>query len=275
MRGAARAALAACTPLLVPHLLPRAGAPPIAAVRTLRASAEGAPAPGVDAAKLAAVLARFSPSRAQLAARYVEALVAYNARTNVYSQGAYDKLPFHLHDSLTLGERIAREPGPVLDMGSGSGLPSVCVAICNPSVHVWAVESKGRKTAFLRAVASDLGLRNLHVLTENLVELTRASAFDVRYVTAKAFKPLPEVLPLAQKAIAARARLLVPISEAQVLEHGGGASGGRRVLDPVADLERVGEFIYFSRLVEASRPQGKGMGEPGKGRSIVSDPTEL
>lgn len=247
--------LAACTPLLVPHLLTRSGTPS-AFGRELRASAahaDGVPVADVDARELKAVLAHFPPSCAELAERYVAALITYNAQTNVYSQGAYGKLPFHLQDSLTLGARIAQDPGPVVDMGSGSGLPSVCVAISNPSVPVWAVESKGRKTAFLKAVASELGLRNLHILTENIVELSRTSAFDVRYVTAKAFKPLPEVLPLAKKAILRQAQLLVPISEAQVAEHG---SGAKRLLDPAVDVERIGEFIYFSRQIEASRPAG-------------------
>jgi 16S rRNA G527 N7-methylase RsmG len=181
----------------------------------------------------------------------VSALLSYNSHTNVYSQGAYAKLPFHVGDSLTLGSIIARDPGPVVDLGSGSGLPCVCIAISNPTVPVWAVESKGRKTAFLKAVALELGLTNLHVLTENLVEFCRGRAFPAKYVTAKAFKPLVEVLPLAAKAIASEAQLLVPLSEAQL-----GELAAQRVLDPAQDVERVGPYLYFARAISPAKAVG-------------------
>ena len=65
------------------------------------------------------------PSRDRVAA-YLRALLAYNEHTNVYSKSAYTHLPFHVHDSITLGMLIAELATPnsaVLDMGSGSGLP--------------------------------------------------------------------------------------------------------------------------------------------------------
>ncbi|KAJ1633839.1 rRNA small subunit methyltransferase G-domain-containing protein [Pavlovales sp. CCMP2436] len=236
----AGATFAACA---LPHLLLRTAPPCVGRPAMLSYAVR----PGeVDQAALAAVYARF-PVVADLAEGYVKALLKYNEGTNIYSQGAYGKLPFHIHDSLTLGALIARAPGSVVDLGSGSGLPAVLVALSNPGVSVWSVESKGRKTAFLRAVAAELQITNLHVLTINIVELSRAQAFDVSYVTAKAFKPLNEVIPLARKAIIARARLLVPVSEPQIAE-----LAGQKVLDPATDLERIGEFTYFSRDIDAS-----------------------
>jgi 16S rRNA G527 N7-methylase RsmG len=80
---------------------------------------------------------------------YVEELLAYNERTNVYSKTAYGKLPFHVADSLTLALDIRDTIGArrgVLDLGSGSGLPSVLIACVNPELPVFAVESKSRKT---------------------------------------------------------------------------------------------------------------------------------
>ena len=62
-------------------------------------------------------------------------------------------------------------------------------------------------------------------------------------VTAKAFKPLPEVGPIGSRCIAQDAQLLVPISEAQVREF---ALGEDR-------LARRGEFLYFSEALSPSR----------------------
>ena len=148
---------------------------------------------------------------------YVEALLSYNERTNVYSKSAYDKLPFHVADSLTLALDIrARTPQRgVLDLGSGSGLPSVIIACVNPHLAVFSVESKSRKTRFLTKAGSILGLDHYKALTQNVNELSRSWVFDVDFVTAKAFKPLPEVGPIARRCILQEATLMVPISEAQ------------------------------------------------------------
>lgn len=105
---------------------------------------------------------------------YISLLLAYNERTNVYSKSAYEKLPFHVWDSITLARLLApavadgKERGPassgmagdasgILDLGSGSGLPSVILACVHPDVPIFAVESKSRKTRFLQHVAREIG----------------------------------------------------------------------------------------------------------------------
>ena len=164
---------------------------------------------------------------------------------NIYSKSAYAKLPFHVEDSLTLGALIAAgEPRRgVLDLGSGSGLPSLLIAIVNPQLPVFAVESKSRKTRWLAHAARVLDLPCYAPLTLNVHELSRAHAFDVGVVTAKAFKPLPEVGPIARRCVSGGARLLVPISEAQVREFTLG--------EPQLARPNPG-FLYYDEPLEAS-----------------------
>lgn len=181
---------------------------------------------------------------AERASGYVSELLRYNERTNVYSKSAYEKLPFHVADSLTLAARI-REASPkgVLDLGSGSGLPSVLIACVNPDIPVYAVESKSRKTRFLGKAGKALSLDNYCPLTQNVNELARSWCFDVDIVTAKAFKPLPDVGPIGRRCISCDATMLVPISEAQVSEFDLSEE----------QLERRGEaFIYYREVIGAS-----------------------
>ena len=196
--------------------------------------------------------ATLGPSAQTVVSGYVERLLAYNERTNVYSKSAYDKLPFHVADSITLGLLIAEarstngapeddRPRGILDLGSGSGLPSVLIAAVNPDVPVFAVESKSRKTRFLEDVSRELGLDYV-ALTCNVNELSRSVAFDVEFVTAKvhtpgegsprpcarvdvlsravcqAFKPLREVGPIGAACVLSEATLHIPVSEAQARE---------------------------------------------------------
>ena len=80
-------------------------------------------------------------------------------------------------------------------------------------------------------------------------ELARSWVFDVDYVTAKAFKPLPEVAPIGERCILRDARLLVPISEAQVAEFALSEEQlARRGAAPCGS-----SLIYFSAPIAPSR----------------------
>eukprot|EP00316_Scyphosphaera_apsteinii_P012888 CAMPEP_0119314862 /NCGR_PEP_ID=MMETSP1333-20130426/34070_1 /TAXON_ID=418940 /ORGANISM="Scyphosphaera apsteinii, Strain RCC1455" /LENGTH=229 /DNA_ID=CAMNT_0007320061 /DNA_START=154 /DNA_END=843 /DNA_ORIENTATION=+ len=179
---------------------------------------------------------------------YVQELLAYNEHTNVYSKSAYMHLPFHVQDSLTLGMMIAEQGASgVLDLGSGSGLPSVLIACVNPQIPVFAIESKSRKTRFLSQAAQRCQLPYYLPITTNVHEFARHSCCDVDFVTAKAFKPLPEVSPIAALCVRQRALLSVPVSEAQV----------RDLQLNESKLLRCGKFIYFQEDVMAARGLSK------------------
>ncbi|KAL1527811.1 hypothetical protein AB1Y20_009194 [Prymnesium parvum] len=186
----------------------------------------GAPLPRAAAARLGS---------------YVALLLAYNERTNVYSKSAYEKLPFHVHDSIALALQLEGR-GALLDIGSGSGLPSMIVACVHPEMRVYAVESKSRKTRFLQHAARKIGLSHYRAITCNVHELSRSWVFDVDVVSAKAFKPLLEVEPIARRCIISQAQLMVPISSAQVAEFS----------LTEQQLVRSGEFIYYSQRIEPS-----------------------
>ena len=204
-------------------------------------------------------------------ADYLQLLLAYNERTNVYSKSAYPRLPFHVADCLTLATHTSklvaqqrqsgesRDNGGVLDLGSGSGLPSLLIACVVPEVPVYALESKSRKTRFLSHAASKIGLERYFALTQNVNELSRTWVFDVDVVTAKAFKPLPEVVPIAKRCVRKETRLLVPISEGQVREF---------ELDE-GQLAREGDFLYFSQQVSPSHgSEQRKLATPGTAPSL-------
>ena len=232
--------------------------------------------PALISERVAAAAMRLQlPSQAaERVQEYVRLLLAYNERTNVYSKSAYDKLPFHIEDSMTLALLVGKEARHgSLDLGSGSGLPSLVIACVNPELPVWAIESKSRKTRFLAHAAKQLDLSlytpltrewrgprsctippcflpvvtqlsrgRAHDCAENVNELSRSWVFDCDVVSAKAFKPLNEVGPIARRCVRDRARLLVPISEAQTHEF---ALGEEK-------LQRQGELIYYSEAIEPS-----------------------
>lgn len=82
----------------------------------------------------------------------------------------------HFADSLTVVPAVdayVREIGGdvamlstvrVLDVGSGAGFPGLPLAIVRPRVAVTVLEATGKKVAFLRRVADELGLDNVTAL---------------------------------------------------------------------------------------------------------------
>jgi 16S rRNA (guanine527-N7)-methyltransferase len=149
--------------------------------------------------------------------RYIDLLKEYNETTNIYSASAYDKLPFHIEDCVTMANIIQNKPKTVLDMGSGSGLPSIIIAICNPQNTVTAVESKSRKTKFLTHVKNELNLSNLTIVTADINQyIHEATTIPPDVITAKAFAPYDRLMPIVKKAARSGTMLLVPISQTQM-----------------------------------------------------------
>ena len=61
----------------------------------------------------------------------------------------------------------------MFDFGSGSGLPSIPMAINNPKNTIYAVESKKqKKSKFLDHVKKQLNLDNLIIINSNIYEWT-------------------------------------------------------------------------------------------------------
>ena len=68
----------------------------------------------------------------------------------------------HLLDSLSLVPYIKK--GPVLDVGTGAGLPGIPLAIARPDVQIIMLDSNSKKTAFVQQVVSELELENARVV---------------------------------------------------------------------------------------------------------------
>lgn len=167
---------------------------------------------------------------------YVRLLKAFNEHTNVYSASAYERLPFHIEDGVVLAGLIGNTPLTVVDIGSGSGLPSVIIAICNPLNRVKAVESKMRKCRFLELVKKELGLDNYEVINKDIHELARSGEVSPDVVTAKAFGPVEKVERIVGLFGKRKIKVFVPISRAQA--------------DMISSrhlLEKDGYFYYFSQ----------------------------
>ena len=68
----------------------------------------------------------------------------------------------HLLDSLTVQPFLPE--GPLLDLGTGAGLPGMVLKIVDPAREVWLVDARKKAISFLTLVAARLGLSGLKIL---------------------------------------------------------------------------------------------------------------
>ena len=106
----------------------------------------------------------------------------------------------HLVDSLSLLPALLRHaqgrPLRMMDVGSGGGLPGVVVAICAPQIDVTCVDAVAKKASFIKQVAAELGLKNLHG-EHSRVEALEVPPFDL--ITSRAFASLLDFTSLTRQ----------------------------------------------------------------------------
>lgn len=72
----------------------------------------------------------------------------------------------HFTDSVLISRHIDKQS--ITDIGSGAGFPGIPVAILNPEKSIFLIERNVKKTVFLKSVKIALGLKNVHVVREDL-----------------------------------------------------------------------------------------------------------
>jgi 16S rRNA (guanine527-N7)-methyltransferase len=165
----------------------------------------------IDLDKLAAVLAdvqprlgiEASPVQLEQLHRYLDLLQRWNGTYNLTAlRDPAQMLSHHLLDCLAVVVPLSRHLGgraaKMLDVGSGGGLPGVVLALMLPSLDVTCVDTVGKKAAFIRQVAAELQLPNLHALHQR-VEQGRGR-YEV--ITSRAFATLADFCRLTRSQLA-------------------------------------------------------------------------
>lgn len=91
-------------------------------------------------------------------------LLEEGRKTNLTGARSIDRLiTAHILDSLAPLQQISLR-GPVLDLGSGAGLPGIPVALAEPKLEVSLLEPRAKRAAFLRDVVERLLVENVDVV---------------------------------------------------------------------------------------------------------------
>lgn len=127
-------------------------------------------------------------SRLGLAERYVEHLATSGMERGLLGPREVPRLwSRHVLNCAVVADLIDQNQR-VADVGSGAGLPGLCLAIARPDLHLTLIEPLERRVIWLNEVVEDLGLDNVTVLRGRAEQVIKDVDADV--VTARAVSAL-------------------------------------------------------------------------------------
>ena len=127
--------------------------------------------------------------------RYLDLLNKWNQVHNLTAvRDAEEQVSRHVLDCLAVLPYI-EDAATLADIGSGAGLPALMLAIMRPQLVVTALESNGKKAAFIREAVRVLALANVQVVAQRVedwqapsqaVIISRALAAADRFIALTA-----------------------------------------------------------------------------------------
>ena len=107
-------------------------------------------------------------------------------------------LTHHLLDSLAVLPMVAA--GPLLDVGSGAGLPGIPLALARPDLKVTLLDSSQKRCGFMQQAAIELKLGNVTVVHARAEDYLPVEKFP--QIVSRAFSDLSEFVKVTRHLLA-------------------------------------------------------------------------
>ncbi|MEW6676891.1 MAG: 16S rRNA (guanine(527)-N(7))-methyltransferase RsmG [Pseudomonadota bacterium] len=130
---------------------------------------------------------------------YLALLAKWNRTYNLTAIHEPERmLTHHLLDSLAVLPRVG--PGPLLDVGSGGGLPGIPLAIARPGLAVTLMDASQKKCGFMQQAAIELKLPAVRVIHGRVEDLANEAPFP--QIISRAFSELQLFVKLTRHLLA-------------------------------------------------------------------------
>jgi 16S rRNA (guanine(527)-N(7))-methyltransferase RsmG len=123
--------------------------------------------------------------------RYHQLLRRHDEALNLTRIRNFENMVVKLYADSMLPARHAALPSPLLDLGTGPGMPGIPLKIFRPDLHILLAESRQHRSEFLNAAVADLDLAGLEVVGRGI-----APDYDrpVAGVITRAVEPISDTL---------------------------------------------------------------------------------
>lgn len=129
----------------------------------------------------------------------------HNTELNLTRIHNFASMVLKLYVDSALPARLADLPSPLMDLGSGPGMPGIPLKIMRPDIQTVLAEGRARRVAFIREAISRLGLENIDVIPRNI---TPSFEMPVSGVITRAVEPIAQTLERVQGCLQQGGRII-------------------------------------------------------------------
>ena len=149
--------------------------------------------------------------------KYLSQILKWNKTRNLVSRNLKkNDLAEHFLDCAVLQKHLI--PGPVIDLGTGSGFPGMCLGIIDPNRELTLVDSNRKKTSFLINIKNELGLNSVSIKNARVEEIKQINEINI---VCRAFKEPANLLKILENKISKKNKIILMISEKKALSASG------------------------------------------------------
>lgn len=146
--------------------------------------------------RLCAAHPGLNPAQCADLLRYLELMRKWNRTYNLTAIADPDQMfTHHLLDSLTVLPHVGA--GPLLDVGSGAGLPGIPLAVARPDLAITTLDASQKKCGFMQQAAIELKLANLRVMHGRVEDFQAPEGFAA--IISRAFSDLNDFVRLTRQ----------------------------------------------------------------------------
>ena len=137
--------------------------------------------------------------------KYVQLMHKWNKAYNLTAIRDQDQMVIrHILDSLSISPYITASP--VMDVGTGAGLPGIPLALTMADKKFVLVDSNSKKTRFLTQAKIELGIDNIEIIHARVEDFK--PAYPIAIITCRAFAALNTILERTQHLVTSTTRIL-------------------------------------------------------------------
>ena len=162
---------------------------------------------------VAASSLNLTDTQVSLADKYLNQILKWNKTRNLVSRNLKkNDLAEHFLDCAVLQKHLL--PGSVLDLGTGSGFPGMCLGIIDPNRDLTLLDSNRKKTSFLVNVKNELGLNSVSIKNARVEEIKQINEINI---VCRAFKEPAALLKTLENKISKKNKIILMVSEKKTL----------------------------------------------------------
>ena len=145
--------------------------------------------------------------------KYLNQILKWNKTRNLVSRNLRkNDLAEHFLDCAVLQKHLI--PGSVIDLGTGSGFPGICLGIIDPKRELTLVDSNRKKTSFLIHIKNELGLNSVSIKNLRVEEIEQINEINI---VCRAFKEPTILLKSLENKITKKNKIILMVSEKEPL----------------------------------------------------------